>query len=504
MQRKAVNMNISKSKYVRYHQCPKMLWMDTYKKEEAVQDESVEARFKEGHEVGDLAKELFGDYVECTSHKWDGSLNISGMLANTRKAVARGEKNICEAAFSVNGCYCAVDILHKVPGGYELYEVKSSTAVKEEYLWDIAYQKHVLEMSRLSITGTYVVHVNNKYVRHGDIDLREFFCIVDVSEDIEPYYAEWSGMVAEAKKYLLQTEEPEMEIGLQCRHPYGCPYWTHCMTTPIPSVFNIYRIREETAFSLYNSGIHTLKDVYDSGDYIEETQDGRQIKYANEDLPMHVEKDNLRDFLSTIRYPMYFLDFETFMTCIPRYDGLRPYQQVPFQYSLHILESEGAPLIHKEFLADGEEDPRRAIAESLVEAIPEGATCLAYNMSFEKGRIRELADAFPDLAERLMQIHDSFVDLLCPFQNGYVYNREMGGSFSIKSVLPALFPDDPELNYASLDEVHNGGQASAIYMTLADMTPAERERTRANLMKYCGLDSYGMVRIWQMLCELAA
>ncbi|MCD8307979.1 MAG: DUF2779 domain-containing protein [Clostridia bacterium] len=497
-------MTLTKSKYVRYCQCPKMLWMDYHKPEEGVKDESLDARFNEGHECGELAKGLFGDYVECTALRPDGSLDISMMLAQTKKAVARGMETICEAAFSIYGLYCAVDILHKTQGGYSVYEVKSSTGIKEEYLWDLAFQKHVLKLSRINVTGMYIVHVNNTYVRQGEIDLGKFFITEDVSEDIEPYYEKVAKTVSEAKNYLNAWQEPEMEIGLRCHHPYGCPYWTHCMNTPSPNVFDLYRIREEEALDLYNSGVRTLKDIYCSGDYTDETQQGRQVRYANENLPAYVDKEGLRAFLSKIKYPMYFLDFETFMTCIPRYDGVRPYQQVPFQYSLHILESENAPLVHREFLADENEDPRRAVAESLVETIPEDATILAYNMSFERGRIKELADRFPDLAGRLMQMREQFVDLLEPFQNGFVYNRQMGGSFSIKSVLPALFPDDPELNYTSLDEVHNGGQATATYLALEDMSPADRDRARANLLKYCCLDTYGMVRIWQKLKELAA
>ncbi|MCD8286703.1 MAG: DUF2779 domain-containing protein, partial [Clostridia bacterium] len=153
---------------------------------------------------------------------------------------------------------------------------------------------------------------------------------------------------------------------------------------------------------------------------------------------------------------------------------------------------------------DEYEDPRRAIAESLVANIPLDATLLAYNMSFEKTRIKELAECFPDLASALLQMRENFVDLLEPFQMGYVYNKGMGGSFSIKSVLPALFPDDPELNYNSLDEVHNGGQATATYLALRDMTYEDRNRARENLLKYCCLDTYGMVRIWQKLAELSS
>ena len=211
----------------------------------------------------------------------------------------------------------------------------------------------------------------------------------------------------------------------------------------------------------------------------------------------------METFLKRLDRPLYFLDFETFQTCIPIYDGVKPYQQIPFQYSLHYFEDKSdvtlKTLKHKEFLADETEDPRRKLAEKLIEDIPDNACIIAYNKGFECGRIKELADTFPDLKDALMFRREHFYDLLDVFRNGYVYKKAMNGSFSIKSVLPALFPDDPEKDYRFLEDVHNGTQATATFLSLPNKTPEEKQKLRQNLLKYCEKDTMAMVWIWQWL-----
>ena len=221
------------------------------------------------------------------------------------------------------------------------------------------------------------------------------------------------------------------------------------------------------------------------------------------DQPDDIDKDGIRDFMDTLSYPIYFLDFETTQAVIPEFEGTKPYQQIPFQYSLHYIEYEGGPLLHKEFLSESGTDPRRAIAERLCEDIPMNVCVTAYNKAFECSRIKELAATFPDLSDHLMNIGSNIKDLLVPFQSGYYYTKAMGGSFSIKSVLPALFPDDPALDYHNLEQIHNGGEAMSIFPKIKDMPSEEAERTRHNLLKYCELDTYAMVKVWERLKEIS-
>ena len=494
-------MNLSKSKYTRFCQCPKMLWLDTYRPGLAVQDPALQRRFQEGNEVGDLAMGLLGDFVETTAYTAGGKLDIPAMLKNTKMYLAEGKENICEAAFTKNGCYCAVDILHKTEGGYEIYEVKSSTDIKAVYLWDIAYQRWVLEQSGLKIVGTYIVYVNNAYVRQGDIDIHQLFAVQNVSDAILPYYKEVEQNTACAKGYIAQKDEPSMELGEQCFSPYGCAYWQYCARElPSPNVLDLCRISVKKAFGYIKKGIVTFDDAIKSGIPLNTTQ-RRQVESEQLQLPTHIDRLGIRSFLDTLWYPLYFLDFETFQTGIPMYDGVRPYQQVPFQYSLHILANEDATLGHKEFLADENFDPRRALADQLVADIPTDACVLAYNKGFECRCLKELAEIFPDLSDRLLAIRANVRDLLEVFRHGYVYDRAMGGSFSIKKVLPAIFPDDPNLDYHNLEDVHNGTEATDTYLALRGMEKEERDKLRQSLLMYCGLDTLAMVMLWQRLRE---
>ena len=410
-------------------------------------------------------------------------------------------ENICEAAFSKNRCYCAVDILHKTESGYDIYEVKSSTEINEVYLIDCAYQKWVLESSGLKIGRVHIAYINNKYVKYGDLDIHQLFNIEDVTEQLTPYYAVVKDNTAAAIAYISDKNEPTMDIGLQCSSPYECPYWDYCSRNlAVPNIFNLYRLSAKKADELYKECIVSFDDIVKSGMALSRIQ-RMQVEAEQLQLPTHIDKLGIKAFLDTLSYPLYFLDFETFQTCVPIYDGTKPYQQVPFQYSLHYIEGPECELKHKEFLADENSDPRRAIAERLVEDTPQNVCVLAYNKAFECTRIKELAETFPDLSEKLLNIRDNIRDLLDVFRDGFVYDRAMGGSLSIKSVLPALFPDNPDLNYHNLNDVHNGGEAMAAFLSLRGMEKNERDNLRASLLAYCKLDTLAMVLLWQRLRE---
>ena len=236
---------------------------------------------------------------------------------------------------------------------------------------------------------------------------------------------------------------------------------------------------------------------------ITNTRQQVQIECELKGLDEIIDRKSVSEFLDTLAFPLYFLDFETMQPAIPPFDGVKPYQQIPTQYSLHVLRSADSELEHYEFLADAHGDPRRAVAEHLVADIPAGVCSLAYNMGFDKGRIRELAEAFPDLAQHLHDIADNMRDLLVPFSSGWYYARAMGGSNSIKAVLPALFPDDPELDYHALEGVHNGSEAMNAFEAMADMSAEEAVVTREQLLRYCELDTLAMVKIWQKLRDAA-
>lgn len=492
-------MFFSKSKYCGLWQCPKIAWLKKYKPEEYIIDENTKSRMENGNIVGDLAMQLFGDYNEVTTYT-NNKLDIPKMIEKTKQYMLDGLDNICEASFNYNGLYCAVDILRKQDNGYAIYEVKSSTHEDNYvYIVDIAYQKYVLEHCGVKVTGTYLVNINSDYIFDGTLKLNELFKITDVWKFVVDEQKEVEEKIKMAEKLLEDKNEPNIDISCNCNSPYKCGFWKYCSKhLPKPSVFDLYRLNFSKKIEYYNRGIISFDDLEKTGWFLGDIRN-RQIEYALHDKGVYVDKENIKKFLDTLSYPLYFLDFETQQPIIPLYKGTRPYQQIPFQYSLHYIENKGGELKHKEFLGISGKDPRRSLAEALCNDIPAGACVLAYNKKFECGRIGELAEIFPDLQKHLYSIEFSIKDLLDPFRYGYYYKKEIGGSFSIKSVLPAMFPDDPTLNYHNLDGVHNGGEAMSIFPKIKDMPLKEQEVARHNLLKYCELDTFAMVKIWQEL-----
>lgn len=501
---------LSKSKYTAFRQCQKNLWMKAYKPEEEVIDPSLQSRFESGNEVGDLAMGLFGPFEEVTSLDAEGKLDLGEMLRKTEDCLARGVENICEASFSWDGNYCAVDILHRQGGGYAIYEVKSSSNSLVEpisddelrhYAWDIAYQKYVLIQCGVNVTGVYLVQLNKDYVRGKDLDIQMLFLKTEMTRLVDEEYPNVPANIARARKVLECHQEPAKPISMACRKPYPCAFWQYCSKhIPKPSVFDLYRMSFEKALKYYNNSIVTFEDVQSCK--LTARQQVQVVSHLTGKGT--VDKKSIRDFLDqNIRYPLYFLDFETMQDVIPQYEGTKPYQQIPFQYSLHWIEKPGGELKHTAFLAESGKDPRWALAEQLCHDIPLNACITAYNKGFECGRINELAEAFPALRYHLLNIRDNIVDFLDPFRAGYYYLPEMEGSFSIKKVLPALFPSDPQLDYSNLTgSVHNGGEAMTIFPKIKDMAPADKQKARQSLLDYCHLDTLAMVKIWQKLEEI--
>ncbi len=490
----------SKSKYCDFKQCPKIAWLKKYKPEEYLVDAETQARYTAGNEVGDLAMGLFGDFVEVTSYRADGTLDLKKMKALTRMYLAEGRENICEAAFDYQGLYCAVDILRKTQQGYDIYEVKSSTSPEHHvYVVDTSYQKYVLQKCGVKVNRVFVVTLDPLYVFNGVLDLHRLFKITEITALVDEELGTVEESLQEAEKVMSSKEEPAIDLSASCNDPYPCAFFGYCTRNlPSPSVFCLYRLAYEKKLALYREGIRSYKDVLESGGPLNEMR-RRQVEFALEDRGTHIDREGIDGFLQTLTFPLYFLDFETVQPAIPRYIGTRPYQQIPVQYSLHILKEPGGELEHREFLGRPEEDPRRALAERLVADIPQDVCVLAYNKTFECTRIKELAAAFPDLQAHLLKIKENIKDLLDPFQRGYYYNRDMGGSFSIKSVLPAIYPDDPALNYHNLEGVHNGSEAMELFPRLKEMSEGERAEAERNLLKYCELDTYALVKVYEEL-----
>jgi len=499
-------MNLSKTRYCKGIQCPKILWMDKNMPDMFDQSVMDETRLSVGNEVGDLAMGFFGDFTEVPYSK-----DFAEMTETTKRLLSVGTPVIAEATFACEGSACMVDILRASESGYEIIEVKSSTGsvgdgveqVKPIYLHDMAYQVYVLTHCGIDITGVYIMQLNRDYVRHGELNIQELFAMTDCTGRVMDMQSDIPANISAIRSAAEQTDEPIIEIGNACNSPYECGYKKWCYRhLPKNTVFDIgWSMWGSKKDDAYNAGIVTFEDILEKGVGLSWKQ-RRQVETVVNDLPPQIDGGAIRAFLSTVRYPLYHLDFETYQQAIPQWDDVSPYAQIPFQYSLHIQNEPCGETKHVEFLADEGKDPRRPLAERLCADIPMNACVLAYNMSFEKGRIKVLAGLFPDLASHLMNLHENMIDLANPFQSGAYYNREMGGSYSIKSVLPALIPNDPELDYNALNLIQNGSDAMDAFASLHKRTGDEITEIRKALLAYCRLDTLAMVRILEKLYEI--
>lgn len=487
---------LSKSKYCNAVQCPKMLWLNKYKHEEF--DESVinQAVLETGNEVGDLAMGLLGDFVEVPFG------DLGDMISETKRLIDEGTPIIAEASFSFDGLFCSVDILKNNGNGHvEIYEVKSSTKLSEIYLHDVSYQQYVLEGLGYKADSAKLVHINPDYVRHGELNLNELFVINDIKVDTDMLQSNVRNTIPLLEAIMADGVEPEMPVGCHCHTPYNCGFFDYCTGhLAHPNVFDISRLGFDKKIGFYNDGDYTF----------ERLANRREIK-GNQRLQVEshlsgegtINPKEIAKMLGMLSFPLYFLDFETFQEAVPPFDNTKPYEQIPFQYSLHWLESPDGDLKHTEFLAQAGTDPRRALAEKLCADIPYDVCTTAYNMSFEKNVIKKLAEIYPDLADHLMNIHDNIKDLMIPFQKKHYYLPEMQGSYSIKFVLPALYPNDPSLDYHNLGGVQKGDQAARAFSAMKHMSPEEVDFTRKSLLAYCKLDTFAMVKLWQKLTEKA-
>jgi hypothetical protein len=488
-------MNLSKSLYTRGLQCSKSLWLKKYKSDVLTPaDNQTLAIFETGHRVGELACQLFPRGREVP---FEGT-TFDEKIALTKKWMKEGTRDIYEATFNYNDILVMVDILHiNDDDSVEIYEVKSSTEVKEVYLHDASIQYYVLNGLGYTVNTTNIVHVNNKYVRGDALEIDKLFTIADITDEVLELQADIPSYLKYFQKQLENKElEPNIDIGKHCSKPYECDAKAYCWKhIPDYSIFNISRLNTDKKFELYNNGVIDFNQITDASSFSLSQQ--IQIESEQEDKEI-INKPAIKEFGDSLTFPLYYLDFETFQQAIPEWKGIRPFMQIPFQYSLHIEQEDGS-LEHKEFLAEEGIDPRYELAKRLVADIPTDVTVLAYNMGFEKGVIKKLAEMFDEFSDKLMHIHDNIQDLMIPFQKKDYYMPSMQGSYSIKYVLPALVPEMTEA-YKELDDVQNGGDAMQTYAKLAHMEDRDEvARLREALLRYCELDTLAMVKIVEKL-----
>ncbi len=453
-------------------------------------DPETQAIFDQGNEVTDLAKTLFPDGVEI-----EGVEDLEVLIKKTQELLPR-RKPLFEAVLRYKNTLARPDIL--VPnkdGSWDLYEVKSSTQVKDIHYEDVAFQKYCYEGAGLKISKVYLVHINNKYVKNGPIDPVGLLSQVDVTDQAQKLVAQVEKQVNEMVSILNQKECPEIKIGPQCNDPYDCLLqelcWQHI---PKDSVFVFNRIRKDKAFAFINEGFLRAQDV--PPDRLKAASH-QVVHKCHVENKIHIDPVAIQAFIAQLQFPICFIDFETVNPAIPLYDGTRPFQQVPFQFSLHILSGPGKKLEHHAFLSEGTKDPRPEFLKRLRALIAPKGSIVAYNLSFEQGRLEESVEAYPEYADWFSKTVGRLLDLMTPFQKFDYYDPKQFGKYSIKSVYPALVGG----SYEGMT-ISEGGQASREYarVTFANgITEQDRRQVYDGLLEYCKLDTQAMIDILNIL-----
>ena len=490
------NSRLSKSTFIRGLQCEKSLFL--YKHHYRLKDPplfSLQAVFDQGTNIGILAQELFPNGADASP---ENHFKMVESVAKTLDFISQGETIIYEATFLYNDVLAALDILVKDEDGWKAYEVKSSTKVSETYIKDAAIQYYTITNSGVDLIDISIVHINNQYTKDGELDIHQLFTIESVYDQVLEFLPRIPNEVSRLKNVIESPEVPNVNIGNHCSDPYDCDFkgtcWKHI---PDYSVFNISRLKKDKKFDLYNQGIITL-DQIDLGRTDLNPNQVLQVQ-SEVDGTTYIDKNEIRNFTNRLNYPLYYLDFETIGPAVPKYNGSRPYQQLVFQYSLHIQESSTSVIGHREYLADPSQDPRIGFIEQLIQDCGTSGDILVYNIGFERGKLNDLIEVFSEYSSQLRGIVNRLKDLMIPFQQKWYYTPEMRGSYSIKYVLPALAP---ELSYNDLD-IKEGGTASNTFLSMVNGSfEGDLKKTRRQLLEYCELDSYAMVKILEVLLAI--
>jgi len=482
------NARLSKSRFIAGMQCPKRLYLSVYPPETSQEDEGGESlSIVNGDAVGEVARKLYsGVMVE-----YDAGLSVA--IKTTADLIAdESVQRIHEATFSFEHILVRVDLLERTKTGWILTEVKAAGSVKDYYLNDAAVQAWVLQGCGLKLDAVHLMHVNNQFVYQGDGNYDGLLQSEDITQRI---HSRVEGIKAQkdALMAMLSGGEPDIAMGKQCSSPFACEFCGYCEPDDLPEypVTVLPNLREPKKSAL----LAEYSDVRDIPESELTNEKHRRVWQATCDGEEKVDIAEAAA-LNDLPWPRYYIDFETIALAVPRWKGVRPYMQIPFQWSCHIHHENG-DMEHVEFLDVTGNDPRRTCAESLVKHIGSEGVLIAYNAGFEKSVIRGLAEMYPDLSKSLLEMNERFFDLLPLTRNAYYHPSQMG-SWSIKAVLPALVP---ELSYKDLDGVQDGSGAQLAWIEAAASNEDKRQRIGNQLLAYCKLDTWAMAKIVDALLK---
>ena len=490
--------NLSKSKLIAYRQCPKRLWLEVHHPKLRDDSAATQASFAVGNIVGDMARHLYdpkgkGVLLDAQRDGYDVALRQSMELLQSNQP-------IFEAGFAIEGALAFADVM--LPGKqkgkrvWHMIEVKSSTQVKDYHRDDTAIQAYIARKSGVPLASIALAHIDSDWVYPGEGDYSGLLKECDLTEEAFAREGEVAEMIATAQKTAAKKTEPKITTGEQCASPFACGFFEYCQSQEPSAEYPVHWLPAITAKALkQHIAAHPALDLRDTpDDLLNDLQ--QRVKAHTLAGEIYFGADSAAAALKAHPLPAYFLDFETIQFAVPIWKGTRPYQQIPFQWSLHVLGKRGK-LTSQAFIDLSANDPSRPFAESLIAACGSTGPVFVYNAGFEGARISELAKRFPKLAKNLLAIKERLVDLH-PITKANFYHPCQQGSWSLKAVLPAVTPD---LSYDLLDGVQNGGMAMDAFAEAINpnTSPERKKEIEQQLLAYCGLDTYAMVKLWQFL-----
>jgi len=487
---------ISKSKLLALRQCPKRLWLEVHRPDLREDSVATQSRFNVGHKVGEIARQLYdptgrGVLIDPQADGMDAA------FAKTRELL-QSDHPVFEAGFCAEGALAFADVMIPVmeddKRGWRMIEVKSSTSVKDYHRDDAAVQSFLALRSGVPLKAVAIAHIDSSWTYPGNDDYQGLLRETDVGIEAFAREAEVREWIGDAAQVLAEKEEPQVVTGAQCSTPYGCGFLSYCQSTEPQAIYPIRwlpgRLSSNLSGYISEQDVRELSDV---PDHLLNTKQ-RRVKEVTLSGEPYFNQKATAEALAEHHLPVYFMDFETIQFAVPIWSGTRPFQQIPFQFSVHYLSDSG--ITQHAFLDISGSDPSMAFAKALISACGDSGAIFVYNASFETTRIRELAQRYPDLSEALLAVIDRVVDLL-PVAREHYYHPSQKGSWSIKVVTPAICPD---LSYGDLQGVEDGGMAMSAFLEAIDPNTSDvrKGEIERQLLAYCALDTYAMVRMWEV------
>ena len=490
-------MQISKSDYMLFLRHPAWLWLKKHDKAKLPEvDDSLQAIFDEGHLFEEYANKLFPDAVSVGFNLGDNS--YATMPERTTKAIASKAQTVLQGRIEAGNITCIFDVLQKAGDNeFDLFEIKSSTEVKEDHVLDLSFQTVVLKNAGLKVRKMSVIYVNKDYVRKGKIDIQKITTKSEVTEKVRGCLETTKGEIKKAFAVIGSSTPPDFSP--RYARISALREWMAIYEILNPQVhpYNIYklsRLNPGLIGQLEDLKVKLIADIPDSVQLYPKQQ--IQVDVTKRNLRI-INKEKIRGFLSRIKYPLYFFDYETYATVIPPYDNICPYQDIPFQYSLFILEKPNSELVHKEFLHAENSNPCLNLLQKLKEDIGDRGTVLVWFEPFEKGRNKELGEMFPEYAKFLEGVNARIMDLMVPFSENWFVDKDFFGSASLKKVYPALITENSYQDLA----IKEGKTASRTWkeLVLENKYEDKKDEVIKNLLEYCKLDTLAMVQLLRFL-----